>query len=381
MSGSVPLPMEAYLAALAGLPAVGPAGLRRMLRSGSPATVWELVASGRLPAEHLPSRAAGAERLRVAAAGTSPAEVWARCRRHGVAVVPLGSPEFPDRLAADPDPPAVVFLRGEPALLASPTVAVVGTRRATGYGRQVAHDLAAGLTAVGVSVVSGLALGIDAAAHAGALSGSGAGPVGVVAAGLDRPGPRRNAALAREVARRGVLVSELPPGCAPEPWRFPVRNRLLVALSEAVVVVESARGGGSMSTVGHALHRDRPLLAVPGPIGAPVSEGTNALLADGALVCTGLDDVLCAIGRTVSPGGRSDGGGPGARDAAGPRPAPDVDGARLLEHLGWSPTTTEALVQRSGLDLAPAVRALGRLEDQGWVRRRGGLVERVGGGA
>ncbi|MFZ4516809.1 MAG: DNA-processing protein DprA [Microthrixaceae bacterium] len=384
MSGG-DLPMEAYLAALAGLPKVGPAGLRRMLRSGPPAVVWERVATGRLAPADLPTRAADPDLLRAAASASSPAEVWERCRRHDVAAVALGSPGYPEALASDPDPPAVVFLRGDTAVLRTATVAVVGTRRATGYGRRVAHELGAGLAAAGVSVVSGLALGIDAAAHAGALEpggdapaerddvhGATAGPVGVVAAGLDRPAPHRNAGLAREVARRGLLVSELPPGCRPEPWRFPVRNRLLVALADAVVVVESGRGGGSMSTVGHALDRDRPLLAVPGPVDSPVSEGPNALLSDGALVCTGLADVLLAIGRTLPPAA-------GARPSADGPPGPDADGACLLEHLGWQPVTTGSLVERSGLSLAVAVPALGRLEDQGWVRRHGGLVERIGG--
>lgn len=370
------LPMEAYLAALAALPNVGPAGLRRMLRAGPPAVVWERVVAGRLAPADLPARCADPVRLRAAASATSPAEVWARCRRQDVAVVALGSPDYPEALAADPDPPAVVFLRGDPGVLHAATVAVVGTRRATGYGLRVAHELGAGLAAAGVSVVSGLALGVDAAAHAGALEPDGgkgaAGPIGVVAAGLDRPAPRRNLGLAREVARRGLLVSELPPGCRPEPWRFPVRNRLLVALARAVVVVESGRGGGSMSTVGHALDRDRPLLAVPGPVDSPVSAGPNSLLSDGALVCTGLADVLLAIGITAAPAAT-------ARPSADEPPAPDSDGARLLEHLGWQPATTGSLVERSGLPLAVAVPALGRLEDQGWVRRHGGLVERVGG--
>lgn len=369
------LPHEAHLAALAGLDRVGPATLRRLLGLGTPAEVWDVVAAGRVPIEVLaglpgadPATAsAWAEQARA----SPPGAVWDRCRRLGVGVTALGAPGYPAALAQDPDPPVVLFHRGDPDVLGAPCVAIVGTRRATSYGRRTAHALGRDLAAAGVCVVSGLALGIDAAAHAGSLDDPGAAaPAAVVGAGLDAPGPRANAALARAMIRRGVVLSEVPPGVAARPWRFPVRNRILAALADVVVVVESAGAGGSMSTVQHAQERDRPVLAVPGPVDSPASEGTNALLVDGAGPCTGAADVLCLLGLA----GRS----PDRGAATETRPAPEGDAAVVMEHLDWRPETPDRLSAATGLDPVRLAVALGRLEDDGWIVRSGGFVERAG---
>jgi DNA processing protein len=216
-------------------------------------------------------------------------------------------------------------------------------------------------------VVSGLALGIDAAAHHGAVAGA-APPAAVVGGGVDAPGPATNAALARQVIERGVVLSEAPPGTRPEPWRFPVRNRILAGLARVVVVVESSERGGSMHTVEQAQRRDRTVLAVPGPADSPVSAGTNGLLRDGAGVCTGPDDVLVALGlSSVAPP-------PGAVDD---RPQPDGDAGRVLELLGFTPVPVESLARELDLDLSRLSLALGELESLGWAERRGPFVERV----
>lgn len=388
------LPHEAHLAALAALEDVGPARLRWLLSHGAPATVWASLREGRLraaaatgpvpgsssaagsvlphPDELLRSWRAHAERI-------DPAALWRSCQRLGVGVVSLGSPAYPDELAADPDPPTVLFHLGDPDRVAPLRVAVIGTRRATGYGLRTARELCRQLAEAGVSVVSGLALGIDAAAHHGALSATSAGrpamsvgaPVGVVAAGLDAPCPVRNRRLAADVASSGVLWSEVPPGTTASPWRFPVRNRIIAAMAQVVVVVESAGAGGSMHTVREALERDRTVLAVPGPIDSRVSEGTNELIADGATPYRDVDDVLDALGADVSGATRR------AVERVDPRVPPQGAAATVLDGLGWRPATVEQLAASSRLDFVQVVGALGELERAGWVRQHGGWVERV----
>ena len=221
------LPHEAYVAALASLEGVGPARLRWLLSGGTPAEVYAAVREGRL--RDAPSEvrvdAGLREAWRDGAARLDPAALWERCGRLGIGVVTIGSAAYPPALRDDPDPPVVLFHRGDPDVLAGPRVAVIGTRRATGYGIRVAERFGRELAEAGVSVVSGLALGIDAAAHRGATSVAGAPPVAVVGGGLDDPCPVRNRALAEAVAERGVVLSEVPPGVAAAPWRFS-QNRI-----------------------------------------------------------------------------------------------------------------------------------------------------------
>ena len=196
----------------------------------------------------------------------------------------------------DPDPPALLFVRGNLDLLDhSVSVAVVGTRRCTSVGRQVAGALGADLAAEGVAVVSGLALGIDAAAHRGAVACGGP-AIGVVASGLDTIYPKTNGALWEQIAAEGVLVSEVPLGQRPTRWRFPARNRMIAALSQLVVVVESHARGGALSTVDEAMERGVPVGVVPGSTLSPASVGTNALLFDGAMPLRNAVDVLLTLG-------------------------------------------------------------------------------------
>jgi DNA processing protein len=359
------LPTEAYAVALAALPAMGPSRLLALLRRLAPAAAWAQVLAGRGSAD-----AALAASWRAAATRLAPSELWDRCRAAGIGVSLLGSASYPAVLAADPVPPAVVFIRGDPAAVDGPRVAVVGTRRCSRYGRDVAARLARDLADAGVRVVSGLALGIDGAAHAGALAAGSAPPIGVVGSGLDVVYPRRHAGLWDDVARAGLLLSEAPPGARPEPWRFPARNRLLASLADVVVVVESHAAGGSMLTVNEAVARDRPVMAVPGPVVSPSSAGTNDLLASGAHVARDAGDVLALLG--MEPGGRR------ARDES--RPPPSASDATVLDALGWQPATTDEVATAAGVDLATAAVALERLTAAGWVASTGGWWERVAGG-
>jgi DNA processing protein len=363
---------EAWAAALAGLPAMGPARLRAVLDTWAPEEAWARVAAGAgcsRPAVALacrPDPAGVAALWKVAAKRAVPAEVWERHLRAGVGVARRGSPAYPRQLNADQEAPAVVFIRGDPTALEGRRAAIVGTRRCTRYGRDVAYELGHDLAAAGVRIVSGLALGIDGAAHRGALSSGGAPPVAVVGSGLDVVYPPAHRSLWEQVATGGLLLSEAPMGARPEPWRFPVRNRVLAALAEVVVVVESAEKGGSRHTVEAAMARDRPVMAVPGSVRSPVSSYTNGLLADGCHPVRDALDVLVALGLSSAPA------------VAGElRPAPGPEEAPVLEALEWEPATFDDLCDRSGRTPGQVSVALARLQAGGWVVERAGWWERI----
>lgn len=378
-----------HLLALASLPDVGPAALLACLADPGPEAIWAAVRAGRgadAPAlRHAVERlGSGASRtLAEAAQGQDPSSLLVRHRALGCEVVVLGSARYPACLAGDPAPPPLLLVRGDRALLGTPAVAIVGTRNATAAGLDLARELGRGLSARGIAVVSGLALGIDGAAHRGVLEvaaseGPGSAPagrpIGVVATGPDRCYPSRHAGLQRSVAAHGVLISETPIGGRPLPWRFPARNRLIAALAEAVVVVESRVTGGSLSTVAEALARGRTVLAVPGHPSMAAAAGTNALLADGATIVRDLEDVLVAIGRGGAPV-VAGGGGSSPPGAVADRPSRDARAVlRLLEP---GPQTLEHVVAGSGLGLDAAALALAELEAGGRVVHSGGWYQRV----
>jgi DNA processing protein len=204
-------------------------------------------------------------------------------------------PAYPARLAQIEDPPARLYLRGGGAdeLLTRPSVAIVGARSCSSYGRAVARWFARDLAAAGVVVVSGMARGIDSEAHRGALEADGI-TVAVLGCGIDRDYPAAHADLARRICERGLVVSEYEPGIEPAPWRFPARDRIIAGLCEAVVVVEARERSGALITADFALQEGRTLMAVPGEITSILSEGTNALIKRGdAKVVTSAEDVLC----------------------------------------------------------------------------------------
>lgn len=363
-------------ALLAGLPGLGPSGLRRLLDEHDPATAWARATSG--DAGGLLGREGGAE------GGAERAARWARQRHRdplevadahdeaGVAVLLRTDPRYPDRLRDDPASPAVLFVAGALPLPWGPAVAIVGTRRCTGVGAGFARELGEELASVGVTVVSGLALGIDGAAHRGALDAVAsartgvAAPVGVVGSGLDVVYPARHRALWAAVAATGSLCSEAPLGVRPAAWRFPARNRVLAALADVVVVVESHAAGGSLHTVDEALARDVPVLVAPGSVRNPAAAGTNRLLAEGCHPVRDTTDVLVALGLSGAGAARPD-----------PRPAPSEEGARLLDAFDWEPATLDQLVVRSGLGVAAVAVHLDELVEGGWVAPDGPWYERV----
>jgi DNA processing protein len=353
---------------------MGPARLLAVVRAWGPEEGWARVVERRALADPVvahscrPDPGAIAAAWARAAASVDPADVARAHSEVGVDVCVLGDPAYPAALEADPEPPAVLFLQGYPgALGAGSRVAVVGTRRCTRYGHDVARRLGGDLATAGVAVVSGLALGIDAAAHEGALAAGGAAPVGVVGSGHDVVYPRANRRLWRRVAEAGVLVSEAPLGSPPEAWRFPARNRIIAALAQVVVVVESHQAGGSMHTVEAAATRSRPVLAVPGPVVSPASAGTNRLIADGCAPVLDVDDVLVALGLEHAAG-------PAAPDR---RPLPTAEAAAVLDALGFAPASLDMLVGRTGLRPSAVALALAQLEADGWVVPTDGWWERL----
>lgn len=284
-------------------------------------------------------------------------------RRAGLDVVCRHDPRYPERLAGLPDAPAALHVAGGLERFerltgeGAPGVAVVGARRASAYGLEVARGLGRGLAAAGVTVVSGMALGVDSAAHAGALE---AGPtIAVLAGGADRPYPASKRRLHAAIRERGCVVSELGPGIGARRWCFPARNRIIAALAGVTVVVEAMARSGSLITAELARDLGRDVGAVPGPVTSPLSAGPNALLADGAHVIRGPEDALdlaCGVGAWRRPGAE--------------RAAPEH--LRALHAAVAAGAGSPEALARQGVPIAAALAGLAELELLGLVRRTAG---------
>jgi DNA processing protein len=430
--GDQEMPPAGYAAALACLPAVGPGWLVEVLAQHSPKAAWELVRSGELCRPARSRLSPGGPDWSETAGRLDVGSLWAYCQQGGIAVTWPRASGYPSALRSGPAPAGVLFSRGSVGLLEGrPCVALIGTRRCTPEGREVAYQLGYDLCAAGVVVVSGLALGIDGAAHAGALAAvrdaeTDAGPgaagstVGVAASGVDVVYPRQHAALWGEVARLGAIVSETPPGSPAQAWRFPSRNRIIAGLAQMVVVVECHASGGSWHTVEAAVRSGIEVGAVPGWVQSPASVGTNTLLHEGATPVRGAQDVLDALGifdRTGQPGRRQGqrpepgrtaaaasprpgqgkvsqrpgqgrvtemGSAPGSRPGPGAA-VPEARGAeprgplddRVLAAVTGRPLCLEEIVERSGLPVTAVVVALERFEEQGALRGEAGWWARA----
>lgn len=279
----------------------------------------------------------------------------------GAQVIPLGRSGYPERLAHIADPPIVLWGAGDVTVLEAPIVALVGSRRATPAGLAAARRLAGDLARAGLVVASGLAYGIDAAAHEGALDAGGR-TVAVLGSGVDVVYPRLHEGLAERIRWSGCLVSELPPGASPHPRHFPLRNRIISGLSLAVVIVEAAERSGSLITARLALEQGREVLAVPGPVVSGCHRGCHALIKDGAGLVETAGDVLAALGLAQNPG------------QANPNPRTDL--------AGWmragEPVSLDDLASRAGRTPVQALAELGVLEIDGVVARTGvGLFVRL----
>ena len=268
--------------------------------------------------------------------------------------------ELPTLLRAIHDPPPKLHLRGDadPAILAEPAVALVGARACSPYGAQVARMLGRELAAAGLVVVSGLARGIDAEAHRGALEADGV-TVAVLGCGIDRDYPAAHAQLARRICERGLVVSEYEPGVEPAPWRFPARNRIIAGLCAATVVVEARERSGALITADFALEEGREVLVVPGEITSALSAGTNALLRLGATAVTCAADILELYGIEPEPAQRQEVSAPAAAVLG------------VIAERGQA--SGDEVVRASGLDTAAAVAAIAELELAGLVAGDAGV--------
>ncbi len=271
---------------------LGAARIRRLqAHFGALADAWKAPRAGLLAAGLEPELV---DRVLAARARRDPAADLEACRRLGLKVLTWADPDYPDRLRVIDYSPAVLFVKGNFLPAQAWAVAVVGTRRPTYYGRQVARALSRDLAAGGVTVVSGLAVGIDTEAHLGALE-AGGWTLAVLGSGLDQVYPWENRQLADRIAEAGALITEFPPGTQPAAQNFPIRNRIISGLSLGVVVVEADEASGALITAGYAADQGRDVFAVPGPITSPQSRGTNRLIQDGAGLVTGADDILEAL--------------------------------------------------------------------------------------
>jgi DNA processing protein len=283
----------------------------------------------------------------------------AEAARIGMSVRSWRHSVYPEAFHHLADPPPVLFLRGDESLLSRPGVTIVGARKATERGRDIAYRLGAGLARAGVTVVSGMALGVDGAAHRGTLSVGGA-TVAVLGRGADQPYPRSHGSLFREILGSGLVVSEFLPGTPALPHHFPRRNRLLAGLAHTVVVVEAAKRSGSLITVEHALDLGLDVFAVPGPIDHPSCEGSNALLGDGALPVVSIQDFVARFSE------RSD-------SDAGEDFTLDGMQGDVFSGLAMHPIHVDDVASQAGLTVPETLAVLTSLELLGYVEQRPGL--------
>jgi DNA processing protein len=299
-------------------------------------------------------------------------------QRSGAKLVTVLDPAYPPLLKQIPDPPVALFARGDVALLSAPQLAMVGSRNPSVEGRRNAEEFAEYLTKCGLVITSGMALGIDAASHRGALK-AGGGTVAVWGTGLDRPYPPRNRDLAEEIAARGVVISEFPPGTPPLPTHFPRRNRIISGLAVGTLVVEAASQSGSLITARLASEQGREVFAIPGSIHNPMARGCHRLLREGAKLVQAGSDILEELAPLLGlefPVVATDSGA--VQTTADAAPPEDPEYKLLLNSLDFAPTSVDALVERTGLTPDVVSSMLLMLELQGQVEASpGGRYSRV----
>lgn len=283
----------------------------------------------------------------------------------GCHIVPLSDPAYPRLLYEIPDPPTLLFARGEMSFANRPALAIVGSRNATPQGAANAESFAKAFSASGITVISGLALGIDAAAHRGGLTGEGS-TVAVLGTGVDVLYPARNAALAEQIAERGLLLSEFSLGTQPIAHHFPRRNRLISGIARGVLVVEAAVASGSLITARAALEQGRDVFAIPGSIHSPLAKGCHGLIKSGAKLVDCVEDVLSELGDWRH-----------ASTLELP-PAQSAEAPGLLAQMGFDPVDLDALCARAGLPAEQVSAQLLRLELDGRVAALpGGRFQRL----
>ncbi|MBC8869057.1 MAG: DNA-protecting protein DprA [Planctomycetes bacterium] len=289
------------------------------------------------------------------------------CREHGISIIPEADPHYPRLLHEIHDPPAILFVHGDLGPDDAMAIAIVGTRHATNYGLRQAERLAGGLARAGLTVVSGLARGIDAAAHRGALNAGGR-TLAILASGVLNISPPEHKELAEDIRASGAVISENPPHNEPVSGAFPQRNRLITGLSLGVVVVEAAERSGALISARHAMEQGREVFAVPGRVDSRASRGCHRLIRDGAKLVECVDDVLEELGPLVEAAPRSDG-----RVVHHPAELKLNEQERqVLDAIEMDPTSIDKVVETSGLPVHRVLATVSVLE----MRR---LIQRVSG--
>jgi DNA processing protein len=296
----------------------------------------------------------------------------------GRRLLTLESPAYPQRLRDIPDPPAWLYAEGDIDLAAMPSLAIVGSRNPTRGGEATAREFAAYVAGHGLAIVSGLAAGIDAAAHRGALDAGGA-TVAVLGTAIDTAYPSGNRALQRQIAADGLVLSEYPPGSPSQAGQFPARNRIISGLSLGTLVVEATRRSGSLITARLAGEQGRSVFAIPGSIHNPLAKGCHQLIRQGATLVEEAADVFAEIAGEFSAAAPPQAAAGAPQSAAtAPARAPDADYEKLLAALGWEPVTVDTLAERSGLTIDELSSMLLILELEGTVEAcPGGRFTRI----
>lgn len=357
---------HSYWIALQQVPGLGSQRLLKLVEHfGSAEAAWEAEEEELLI---LPWMGKVAQELIAWRKKVEPRRLEEELLRSKVGVLVFTDPSYPQELKSIYNPPPVLYYLGDLTALEGLKIAVVGTRRPTPYGLKVAHILAQGLAEAGIIVVSGLAIGIDAAAHRGALQGKGK-TIAVLGSGVDVIYPRENARLYQEIAREGLILSELPLGTPPERHHFPARNRIISGLTRGTIVVEAGEKSGALITADLALEQGRDVFAVPGPITSSQSRGTNNLLKQGAKVVTGVEDILEEYFPVEVRGLVSK---QGAKNTSGLKLSPVEE--KVLAAVASSPLSLEEIGETTGFSTQEINIALTFLELQGLVLRLpGGL--------
>ena len=346
--------------ALTRVSGIGPRRFDLLIQSfGSAHAVWEADA-GKLAAAGLDRRSV--ESLVTTRRKIDPSQEQRHLRSLGAVAIPRGDERYPARLAEIYDPPPVLYVKGDLDSPETPAVAIVGTRGATSYGKMAAEQLARGLAAAGVTVVSGLAMGVDSAAHRGALEGGGR-TLAVLGNGLDRVYPSNNIRLSQQIADQGALVTEFPLGTKPDATNFPRRNRIISGLSSGTLVVEAGERSGALITAAFAADQGRDVLAVPGSIFSPASRGTNNLIRDGATPVTSVEDVLAELAPSRV-----------ARQLTVEDILPLDETERvLLNVLTAEPLHIDEIAREAALPMSIVSATLAMMELKGVVRQTGGM--------
>jgi DNA processing protein len=350
---------------LVSVPGIGPERQRQLLAAfGMPERIFQ--AKPVAVADVLGNKLAEKLLDHNAEASINRAIAWAS--EPGNCILTLADAAFPQSLLQTADPPCLLYVKGNAQLLNQPSIALVGSRNATAQGNNNAEAFARALSQAGLTVVSGLALGIDAAAHRGALNGRGS-TVAVIGTGADRIYPASNAGLAHGIAESGAIISEFALGTPATAYNFPRRNRLISGLSRGVLVVEAAIGSGSLITARMALEQGREVFAIPGSIHSPLAKGCHQLIKQGAKLVESAEDILEELSwNTASPRPVSPAQQPEEQDEA----------SRLLSTMGFDPVDPDTLCTRAGLTADSLFAMLTVLELEGRVERLpGGRLQRI----